>query len=492
MTAPEREARLARLERLRAAGVDPFRAMRFDGATPAAELVRRFEGAPSDVVGGVAAAGRLVLLRVKGRAAFAHLRDRTGDIQIYCQQDRLGEAAYLRVRDGVSLGDIVGVRGDLQRTRTGELTVFCDQVEVLSKALLPLPEKFHGLQDVEARYRQRYLDLIVHPESRRRFEARARITQGMRDHLHRKGFIEVETPVLQPLYGGAAARPFVTHHNTLGRDLYLRVSDELYLKRLIVGGMERVYEIAKDFRNEGIDRFHNPEFTMMECYQAYADYTDMMRLVEEMLSELAVAATGSPRVTYQGRAVDFGRPWTRLPLLEAIERHAGVDVSGMDRGGLAGVCERLGLDHEPAMGEGGLLDVIFSSLVEPRLEEPTFVVDYPVETTALAKRHRADPRLVERFEPFVFGREIGNAFSELNDPLDQRARMEEQRRLLAAGDLEAQPLDEDFLEAMEHGMPPTGGLGLGVDRLVMFLTDAPTIRDVLLFPQMREAPGVRP
>jgi len=397
-----------------------------------------------------------------------------------------GDAVFAFARE-VDVGDFVRAEGVLWRTQKGELSVDARALSLLAKSLRPLPEKWHGLQDVEARYRQRYLDLIVNERARSVARTRSRAITAMRGFLDGEGFLEVETPVLQPLYGGASARPFVTHYNVYDQDVFLRISDELYLKRLVIGGLDRVYEIGRDFRNEGVDRKRNPEFTMMECYQAYADYGDMMSLVQRLLQHVAREVAGGLEIAFRDQKIDFsGEAWPRLPLCEAIQRETGVDVlAAPDLDGLREAVRRAGLEPGDAPTWGQLVDQIFSDHVEPKLVQPTFLTDYPVDLSPLAKRSARDPRLVERFELFVAGMELANAFSELNDPEDQRARFDEQRRAAAAGDAEAQPLDEDFLVALEHGMPPTGGLGLGVDRVVMLLCDAAHLREVLLFPYMR-------
>jgi lysyl-tRNA synthetase class 2 len=484
-------ARRIKLAALREAGIDPY-PPDAPPARPARELIERFaelEGTRQ------AARGRVVALRGHGRTAFLHLEDASGRIQAYLRKDDLGAELYALAAQ-LDIGDFLAVEGELFRTKTGEITLHARALRLLAKALRPLPlakeelvdgrrVAHGGLADKELRYRQRYADLAVHPESRELFRTRARIVSTIRRFLDARGFLEVETPVLQPLYGGATARPFTTHHRALDTTLYLRIADELYLKRLIVGGLERVYEIGKDFRNEGIDRTHNPEFTMLELYQAYADYHDMMAITEELVAELAREIRGGSTLTFRGVTVDVSPPWPRLPLLEAVRRHTGLALDDLSRAALAADARRLGVEVEPAMGAGKILDEIFKARVEARLAGPVFITDHPQELSPLAKTHRADPRLVERFEPFLFGTEFGNAFTELNDPVDQRRRFEAQRELRAAGDEEAQPLDEDFLRALEYGMPPTGGLGIGVDRLVMFLTDSPSIRDVTLFPHMR-------
>ncbi|MGQ9630717.1 MAG: lysine--tRNA ligase [bacterium] len=432
----------------------------------------------------VSVAGRIISIRRMGKASFSHLRDGTGQIQYYIRQDAVGDEKYALFRK-LDIGDWIWVRGHIFRTRTGELSVFARDLKLLTKSLRPLPEKWHGLTDIELRYRQRYVDLIANPEVQEIFRTRARIISCIRRFLDDRGFLEVETPVLQTIYGGATARPFVTHHNALDMKLYLRISNELYLKRLIVGGYEKVYEFSRDFRNEGIDRIHNPEFTMLELYQAHADYKDMMEIVEQMFVELAEEVKGGLMLEYQGNRIDITPPWKRLPMMEAIRQYAGVDIEGKDAEELRAVCRSLRIDVDDGMGKGKLIDEIFKERVEPNLIQPTFIVDYPVETTPLARRSRKNPDLVERFEPFICGWEMGNAFTELNDPIDQRRRFEEQMRLRALGDEDTHLLDEDFIRALEYGMPPTGGLGLGIDRIVMLFTNSPSIRDVILFPLMR-------
>jgi lysyl-tRNA synthetase class 2 len=434
--------------------------------------------------------GRIRLLREMGKAAFAKIEDGTGSIQVYFRVNDLGSEAYRGIKL-LDLGDFVQVSGFLFRTRTGERTLHVLQYRILAKGLRPLPEKYHGLEDKEIRQRKRYLDLIANgDEAREVFIIRSRTISAMRRYLDEHGFIEVETPILQPLYGGATARPFITHHNTLDRDLYLRIAVELYLKRLIVGGFERVYEIGRNFRNEGIDRSHNPEFTMMECYQAYADYNDIMELVEEMISYIAKEVKGSQRIVYQGTEIDLTPPWTRIPLLDAIAEFTGIDVNRYpDKESLAAAMQAHGYEADPKLGRGRLIDDLKSAMFRkgiPSLRQALFLTDYPLDVSPLAKHHRQIPGLVERFQPFIGGLECGNAFTELNDPLDQRARFEDQMRQRSQGDEEAQVLDEDFLEALEIGMPPTGGLGIGIDRLTMLMADQESIRDVILFPTMRK------
>jgi lysyl-tRNA synthetase class 2 len=492
-------ARRNNREALEALGVPPF-AYRYARTHMAAEAVALYHDSMGDDGPMVAVAGRLAALRLQGKTMFAHLEDPSGRIQLYLRQDALGagwETARL-----LDLDDHVGITGTLFRTRTGEVTVRALVVELLAKSLRALPRgktaqtdsgtvTFGGLADPEVRYRQRYADLAVHPDVRKVFEVRAEVVRYLRRFLDERGFLEVDTPILQPQYGGASARPFVTHHNALDMPLYLRIADELYLKRLIVGGFERVYEIGHDFRNEGMDRTHNPEFTMLECYQAYADYHDMMALTEAMVSGVVQQCTGGPGVTMDGQALDFSPPFARVSFVEGLQEQTGLDVRTASDRELRGKLAGSGAPRESVEQLNGakLVDEVFKTFLEPRLIQPTFVVDYPKALSPLARVHRVDPALTERFELFVNGREIGNAFSELNDPDDQRARFEDQGRQRAAGDEETQPLDEDYVRALEYGMPPTGGLGIGVDRLVMLITGQPSIRDVILFPAMRPAPG---
>ncbi len=481
-----RRVRMEKLEALREAGVEPY-PWRFE-RTHLAQVVRRDEAKLTGTKTVVSLAGRVMALRGHGRTAFGHLEDPSGRIQFYVRRDDVGDDRYAVFRR-VEVGDLLGVTGTVFRTRTEELTIHVERFEVLAKALRPLPEKWHGLTDRELRYRQRYLDLIMNPEVREVFRRRSVLVETMRQFLRARGFLEVETPVLQPLYGGAAARPFVTHHNALDMKLYLRIANELYLKRLLVGGFERVFEFSRDFRNEGIDRSHNPEFTMMECYAAWLDYTDFMDMVEEMLREIAREVTGSTTVTWQGHAIDFGRPWRRVRFFDALREATGVDFRGLEDDAVLEAASRLGVEFEAGTPVSKVLDEVFSERVEPGLVEPTFVYDYPRALSPLAKDHRSEPGLVERFEPFVGGFEVGNAFSELNDPLEQRRRFEQQMAFRARGDDEAHVLDEDFLRALEYGMPPAAGLGIGIDRLTMVLTDSASIRDVILFPHMRPEGG---
>ncbi len=480
------QQRLEKLEQLREIGTDPY-VYRYPVEHNAAELHARFEDVtdiPEDTHR-VCVAGRLMTRRSMGKIIFAHLQDETGRIQLYISRQEFGKETFDTFRKVLDIGDIIGVRGVLFRTRTGELTIRVTQFELLSKALRPLPEKWHGLRDIETRYRQRYVDLIFNPEAKLVFIRRSHIIQSIRNALNSRGFLEVETPILQPVYGGANARPFITHHNALNVDLYLRIADELYLKRLIVGGMDRVYEFAKDFRNEGIDRNHNPEFTLLEMYQAYADYEDMMILAESLVSQAAQDVLGSMQITYQGEEIDLTPPWTRLTMIDAIQKYLGIDVENMSDDELEAFARTKNIEVDGLVSRGKLVAELADELVEPQLVQPTFIMDYPVEVSPLAKKKRGNPNLVERFEIFIARMEIGNAFSELNDPVDQRQRFLEQAKEREAGDTEAQMLDEDYLRALEYGMPPTGGLGIGIDRLTMLLTDSTSIRDVILFPQMR-------
>jgi len=484
----ERETRRERLDALRAANVDPYPA-RVGPREPLASVRLRFEPRDAESLESapevVAVAGRVVAIRSFGKLVFATLLEDGTRIQVSARKSLVPPEVFDAVK-ALDVGDFVRVEGPVWRTKSDELTVDARSAVLLAKGLRPLPEKWHGLTDVEARFRQRYLDLLVNAEARRIAILRSRIVSAMRRFLDERGFLEIETPVLQPIYGGAAARPFSTHHNTYDQTLYLRISDELYLKRLVVGGLDRVYEIGRVFRNEGVSRKHNPEFTMMECYQAYADYRDMMDLCQSMIQEVAERALGSSTIEYQGHAIHLAGPWPRIPLCQAIRDATGIDfLAHPDLESLREATRAAGLDPGDAPTWGRLVDELFSAHVEPGLIQPTFITDYPLELSPLAKRSAVDPRLVERFEPFLGGMEIGNAFSELNDPDDQRARLEATRLDREAGDEEAHPLDEDYLQALEVGLPPTGGLGVGVDRLVMVLVDAPSLREVIAFPHLR-------
>lgn len=481
--------RRQKLQALRSKGIEPYQS-RFDRTHSSAEAIRLFEQAEKS--GGaearsdrVALAGRLVAIRVMGKATFAHMQDFAGRIQLLAKVDKVGEEAYKRFTD-LDLGDIIGIHGTLFRTRRGEITAEIEDFVLLAKALRPLPEKYHGLKDKELRYRQRYLDLIANPEVMEVFRNRSRLVEETRAFLRGRSFVEVETPVLQTLAGGAAARPFRTHHNALDMDLYLRIALELYLKRLIIGGYDRVFEIGRIFRNEGMDQWHSPEYTMLELYQAYTDVEGMMELTESLVIHLVERVKGTPTIVYQGQEIQFTGPFKRIEMVEAVSKVVGQDVSKADVPALLAFIKKYNIEpKQPGLGWGGLVAELFEELVQDTLIQPTFVLGHPVEVSPLARRRTSDPRLTDRFELFIAGEEIANAFSELNDPDDQRARFEDQARARAAGDEETHPMDEDFLTALEYGFPPTGGMGLGIDRLVAILTDQPSVRDVILFPSLR-------
>lgn len=478
----EFERRRQKLDAARAKGISPFGA-RYEVTAKAEEIAGKCDEMAGSTV---SLAGRITAIRGHGKACFADLRDRTGRIQLHLRFDVLGEDGYKTFEELVDLGDILGVQGVVFRTKRGEPTVEVRSWTMLSKALRPLPEKWHGLTDVDLRYRQRYLDLIANPEVQDTFIKRSRIISYIRRFLDERGFIEVQTPVLQTIAGGAHARPFITHHNALDMDVYLRIATELYLKRLLVGGLERVYEIGPDFRNEGIDTRHNPEFYMMEVYQAYADYNDMMKLVEDLVSGCAQEVLGSMKFMSAGHEIDVTPPWPRLRVWDGITQATGVRPEDIQTDEDAkAIAKKLGLKMDKAQTKGSVIEEIMGEYVEPELIQPHFLIDYPVEISPLAKRMDDNPSLTYRFEAFALGRELGNAFSELNDPIDQKGRFEQQVKEKAAGDDEAHPYDADFITALEYGMPPAGGLGIGIERLVMFLTDSQSIRDVILFPMMR-------
>lgn len=484
------------LAKLRELGIEPYPAALYPVNTNAAEIKSGFDAEKGNFQE-VCIAGRLMSRRIMGAASFGEIQDETGRIQIYVKRDEIcpGEdkTMYNTVwKKLLDIGDVIGIRGFAFITQTGQLSIHAKELTLLSKSLKVLPivkelngQVFDAFTDPELRYRQRYVDLIVNPQVKDVFIKRAKIIATMREYFNAAGCLEVETPILQSIPGGAAARPFITHHNALDIPLYLRIANELYLKRLIVGGFNGVYEFAKDFRNEGMDKTHNPEFTCMEIYVAYKDYIWMMNFVENMLAKVSVAINGTTKVKIGDNEVDFAAGYRRLPILEAIKEYAGVEVSEMDEDELRATCEKLNVHTEPSMGKGKLIDAIFGEYCESNLIQPTFVTDYPVEMSPLSKRHRHNPKLTERFELFVCGKELANAYSELNDPIDQLERFEEQARLKSNGDDEAMFIDYDFVRALEYGMPPTSGLGMGIDRLTMFMTGQTTIQDVLLFPQMK-------
>lgn len=489
----QEQQRRDELRQLLEMGINPYPAEQFEVTAYTQDILDNYEEGKQ-----VSLAGRVTSKRIMGKAAFAELMDSKGRLQVYINRDAIcpdeDKTLYNEVfKKLISTGDIIGVEGTLFTTQTGEISVKVQSFKILTKILKSITfakesdEKQYTdvLTDPEMRYRKRYLDLILHPEVREVFRKRTAIVQTMRDYLNGFGYLEVETPILQPIHGGAAARPFITHHNSLDMTLYMRIANELYLKRLIVGGFEGVYEFSKDFRNEGMSRFHNPEFTQIELYVAYKDYYWMMDTVEEMLEKVAVAVAGDTKVQVGENLIDFKRPWKRYTMYEAIEVHTGIDISEMDEAQMLEVCKTLNIKTDPTMGRAKLIDEIFGEMVEHKLIQPTFIMDYPIEMSPLTKKHRSKEGLVERFEAICNGKEICNAYSELNDPIDQRERFEEQLKLAGRGDDEAMPLDEDFLRALEYGMPPTAGIGIGIDRLAMIMTNQPSIQDVLFFPAMR-------
>ena len=489
------------LEELLKLGINPYPADLFDVTATAKEILEKYPS-HNEMFKNVSFAGRIMTRRIMGNASFAELQDESGKIQVYFRRDDLSPGEDKSLYNSVfkkllDIGDIIGVKGFVFTTQTGEISIHATSLTVLSKSLRPLPvvkettdeagtvHRHDAFSDPEQRYRMRYVDLVVNPKVRETFVKRTKLVNSMRAYLNNKGYLEVETPILQPLYGGAAARPFTTHHNTLDMTLYLRIANELYLKRLIVGGFDGVYEFSKDFRNEGMSRFHNPEFTQVELYVAYKDYQWMMDLVEEMIEKVALDLHGSTEVQVGDNIINFKRPWKRFTMFEAIQHFTGVDISAMDEAALRSTCRLLGVPMDDTMGKGKLIDQIFGEKCEPNLIQPTFITDYPVEMSPLAKKHRSKAGLVERFEAICNSKEICNAFSELNDPIDQRHRFEEQLELGKRGDEEAMTLDEDFLRALEYGMPPTAGLGIGIDRLTMVMTNSSSIQDVIFFPQMK-------
>ncbi len=481
------QIRRDKLAQLQQEGKDPFQITSYPVDNHAAPVREKFAGLEPEQESGetVCLAGRMMSKRVMGKASFSDLQDKSGSIQLYVRRDLIGDEEYAAFKK-LDIGDLIGVKGEVFRTKKGELSVKVSQLTLLSKSLRPLPEKFHGLTDTDTRYRQRYTDLIVNPEVRDTFIKRSQILREIRNFLDAQGFMEVETPMLVSNAGGAAARPFETHYNALDEDVKLRISLELYLKRLIVGGLERVYEIGRVFRNEGVDTRHNPEFTLMELYQAYTDYHGMMDLTENMFRYVAQKVCGTTLIPYAEAMIDLGKPFERMTMLEAVKKYAGVDFDEIpDTEAAKKLADEKGIHYEPRHTKGDILNLFFEEYVEEHLIQPVFIMDHPVEISPLTKRKPDKPDYVERFELFIYGREMCNAYSELNDPIDQRQRFAEQEKLLAQGDEEANHTDEDFLNALEIGMPPTGGIGYGIDRLVMLLTNSASIRDVLLFPTMK-------
>lgn len=476
-----RKVRIEKLNELVAKGENPFEITSYNRTATAGEIIADYDNFEGKTV---SLAGRLMSKRIMGKASFGHIMDNDGRMQGYFSRDDMGVDEYQAFKK-LDVGDIIGIEGVVFKTKTGEISVHVKKVTLLTKSLLPLPEKFHGLRDPELRFRQRYVDLIANPEVKDVFVKRSKIISTIREVLDKKGFIEVETPVLNTLAGGANARPFITHHNTLDIDMYMRIATELHLKRCIVGGFEKVYEIGRQFRNEGMDTKHNPEFTTIELYQAYVDYNEMMNITEELYVAAAQKVCGSLDITYQGTPLCLKTPWERLTMVQAVKKYTGLDFDNQPLDELIAAGNKMGLDMAADTSWGNALYNIFDAFVEEKLTGPVFIMDYPVEVSPLAKRKPSDPRLTERFEFFICASEGGNAFSELNDPIDQRSRFEQQMLAKAKGDDEAQPYDEDFCNALEYGMPPTGGLGIGIDRMVMFLTDSASIRDVLLFPTMK-------
>jgi lysyl-tRNA synthetase class 2 len=485
-----RQHRIDKLERIRARGDEPYKFL-FERSAGIGEVRAAYESAENaaesadDIDQSASVAGRVLAMRGQGKVTFIDLRDESGTIQLFLKKNTLGEDAYLGIKD-LDIGDFIGVTGQVKRTKMGEITVFAESFDILTKTLRALPEKYHGLTDVETRYRQRYLDMVANPEVLDRFRKRIKLVSVMREWLTGQGFLEVETPMLQPIPGGATARPFITHHYTYDRELYLRIAPELYLKRLIVGGFEKVFEINRSFRNEGVDTRHNPEFTMMELYEAYQDYMGLMDETESLFRAVIEGVNGVLQFEYQNETIDAAGPWRRLSLFESIREYAGVDLEQTrDREEAAGIAKGIGIEVDPSMGYGKIVDEVMSERVQPNLVQPTFLYDYPIEISPLAKKKWGNPDLTERFQAFIGRLEMCNAFSELNDPIDQRERFEGQLALRESGDDEAQHLDEDYIRALEIGMPPTAGLGIGIDRFAMLLTNSASIREVIMFPQLR-------
>lgn len=473
--------RIEKLMALSAKGADPFKTVKYGKTHLSSEIIENFEA----LVGAeVLIAGRMVSRRIMGKASFAHILDGAGTLQIYVRRDDIGEAEYAEFKTH-DIGDIFGIKGFVFKTQTGEVSVHAKEMKLLTKSLLPLPEKFHGLKDTDLRYRQRYVDLIANPEVKKTFILRSKIISAVRSFLDGEGFLEVDTPILNTIAGGASARPFITHHNTLDIDMYMRIAPELYLKRLIVGGFEKVYEMGRLFRNEGMDIKHNPEFTSMELYQAYVDYHAMMDITERLFVYIAETVLNTDEITYQGTQISLKRPWKRITMADAVKEATGIDFMNKDISAVEAECKAKGIELEKNLSWGKAMSELFERYVEETLIEPTFVIDYPVEISPLAKRKPEDERLTERFELFITAREFANAFSELNDPIDQRERFLAQAKEREKGDDEAQMTDDDYVTALEYGLPPTGGLGIGIDRMIMLFTDSYSIRDVLLFPTMK-------
>lgn len=476
------KVRRAKLKDLQEKNLDPFRIVKYDVQHSTKSILDNFESLEGQHT---SVAGRLMSKRGMGKAGFCDLQDRDGKIQLYVRKDEVGEESYELFKK-YDIGDIVGVKGEIFKTHKGEISVKVKEITLLSKSLQPLPEKWHGLKDTDLRYRQRYVDLIVNPEVKNTFILRSKIIKSIRKFLDDRGFLEVDTPLLNTIPGGAAARPFITHHNTLDIDMYLRIAPELYLKRLIVGGMEKVYEMGRMFRNEGMSIKHNPEFTMMEVYEAYNDYKGMMELTENLISTVAMETLGTTKIMYQGQEIDLTPPWNRLSMIEAVKKYSGVNFDEIKTDAEAKAAAQEKKVHvKDGMSRGEILNLMFEEFVEANLVQPTFIYDYPVEVSPLTKRKPDCPELTERFEFFITGREMGNAYSELNDPIDQKERFINQVKKRDSGDEEANMMDEDYVTALEYGLPPTGGLGIGVDRLIILLTDSASIRDVLLFPTMK-------
>ncbi len=480
-----KNVKIEKLKKLKEKNIDPYPRI-YKVTHKAAKMIEDFSKLEKDKTK-VKAAGRLMLMRMHGKAGFCHIKDDTGMIQIYVRLDFIGEEK-LKIFKLLDIGDIIGVEGEIFKTHTDEITIKVENFTLLSKSLLPLPEKWHGLSDIEARYRQRYLDLIMNDDIKKNFRIRSSAIRFIRNFLQDKGFLEVETPMMQPIYGGAAARPFVTHHNTLDMDLYMRIAPELYLKRLLVGGFEKVFELNRNFRNEGISTKHNPEFTMMELYQAYADYNDMMDINEDLICSLVKEIKGSEEIEYQGGKLNFKKPWARMTYLEAVKKYTDVDFTNIkDEKEARDAAKKAGASiKDDKKSKWEIITEVFEQKVEEKLIQPTFIFDFPKEISPLTKSKPDDPQLAERFESFIAGREVSNAFSELNDPIEQKERFEAQVEKRKAGDKEAHPMDTDYITALEYGMPPAGGLGIGIDRIIMILIDTASIRDTILFPLLRK------